>query len=62
MGRYSRDSKWIALGLAEAGADVAVFGRNDERNHGLLSELKAIGAQSIAVMVDVTIASGSSRG
>lgn len=30
----------IALGLAEAGAAVAVFGRNDEKNQRVLSELK----------------------
>jgi 2-dehydro-3-deoxy-D-gluconate 5-dehydrogenase len=44
----------IALGLAEAGAALAVFGRNDEKNQRVLSELKAIGVPSIAVMVDVT--------
>jgi NAD(P)-dependent dehydrogenase (short-subunit alcohol dehydrogenase family) len=44
----------IALGLAEAGAAVAVFGRNDEKNQRVLAELKAIGVPSIAVKVDVT--------
>jgi 2-deoxy-D-gluconate 3-dehydrogenase len=44
----------IALGFAEAGAAVAVFGRNDEKNQRVLSELKAIGVPSIAVRVDVT--------
>jgi len=44
----------IALGLAEAGAAVAVFGRNDEKNQQVLSELKAIGFPSIAVKVDMT--------
>ena len=48
----------IALGLAEAGAAVAVFGRNGEKNQRLLSELKAIGAPSIAVSVDVTDRAG----
>src|SRR5258708_4434562 len=48
----------IALGLAEAGAAVAVFGRNDEKNQRVVSELKAIGVQSIAVMVDVTNRAG----
>jgi 2-deoxy-D-gluconate 3-dehydrogenase len=48
----------IALGLAEAGAAVAVFGRNDEKNQRVLSELKAIGVSSIAVMVDVTNRAG----
>ncbi len=41
----------IALGLAEAGAAVAVFGRNDEKNQRVLSELKTIGAPSFAVLV-----------
>ena len=44
----------IALGLAEAGAAVAIFGRNDEKNRRVLSELKAIGVPSLAVKVDVT--------
>src|SRR6202045_492761 len=48
----------IALGLAEAGAAVAVFGRNDEKNQRVLSELKAIGAPSIAVRVDVADRAG----
>ena len=33
----------IAIGLAEAGAAVAVFGRNDDKNARVLDELKAIG-------------------
>jgi NAD(P)-dependent dehydrogenase (short-subunit alcohol dehydrogenase family) len=37
----------IALGLAEAGAAVAVWGRNDEKNLRVLAELKAIGVPSI---------------
>ncbi len=44
----------IALGLAEAGAAIAIFGRNDEKNERVLSELKAIGVPSMAVKVDVT--------
>jgi 2-dehydro-3-deoxy-D-gluconate 5-dehydrogenase len=44
----------IALGFAQAGAAVAVLGRNDEKNQRVLSELKAIGVPSIAVKVDVT--------
>src|SRR5579863_4992311 len=44
----------IALGLAEAGAAVAVFGRNEEKNQRVLSELKAIGVPAIAVKVDMT--------
>jgi 2-dehydro-3-deoxy-D-gluconate 5-dehydrogenase len=48
----------IALGLAEAGAAVAVLGRNDEKNQRVLSELKAIGVPSVAVKVDVTDRAG----
>lgn len=48
----------IAIGLAEAGAAVAVFGRNDEKNQRVLSELKAIGVPSIALNVDVTNRAG----
>jgi 2-deoxy-D-gluconate 3-dehydrogenase len=48
----------IALGLAEAGAAVAVLGRNEEKNKRVLSELKAIGVPSIAVRVDVTDRAG----
>lgn len=44
----------IALGLAEAGAAVAVWGRNDEKNQRVLSELKTIGVRSVALMVDMT--------
>jgi 2-dehydro-3-deoxy-D-gluconate 5-dehydrogenase len=46
----------IALGLAEAA--VAVFGRNHEKNQGVLCELKAIGVPSIAMTVDVTDRAG----
>jgi 2-deoxy-D-gluconate 3-dehydrogenase len=44
----------IALGLAEAGAAVAVLGRNEEKNQRVLSELNAIGVPSVTVKVDVT--------
>lgn len=44
----------IALGLAEAGAAVAVLGRNLGKNQRVLSELKERGVPSLAVMVDVT--------
>jgi 2-deoxy-D-gluconate 3-dehydrogenase len=44
----------IALGLAEAGARVAVLGRNGEKNKRVLSELKTIGVPALAVTVDVT--------
>jgi 2-dehydro-3-deoxy-D-gluconate 5-dehydrogenase len=44
----------IALGLAGAGAAVAVLGRNNEKNQQVLSELKAIGVPALALKVDVT--------
>jgi 2-dehydro-3-deoxy-D-gluconate 5-dehydrogenase len=44
----------IALGLAEAGASVAVLGRNVEKNQRVLSELKSIGVPSMALKLDVT--------
>jgi 2-deoxy-D-gluconate 3-dehydrogenase len=43
----------IALGLSVAGVAVAVFGRDEEKNQRVLSELKTIGVPSIAVRVDV---------
>ncbi len=44
----------IAIGFAEAGAPVAIFGRNEEKNQRVLSELKAVGVPSLAMKVDVT--------
>jgi 2-deoxy-D-gluconate 3-dehydrogenase len=44
----------IALGLAEAGAAVAIFGRNQEKNDQVLAELKAIGVPALAVKIDLT--------
>jgi len=44
----------IALGLAGAGAAVAIFGRNKAKNAGVLEELQAAGVPSMALEVDVT--------
>ena len=44
----------IALGLAGAGAAVAIFGRNDAKNAAVLDELQSIGTQAMALQVDVT--------
>ena len=44
----------IAIGLAEAGASVAIFGRNEEKNKKTLSELKKIRINSMALQVDMT--------
>src|ERR1022692_2786793 len=48
----------IALGLAEAGAAVAVLGRSDAKNQRVLSELKAIGVPCAALGVDLTHRAG----
>ncbi len=44
----------IAIGLAEAGASVAIFGRNEEKNKKTLAELKAIGVPAMALKIDLT--------
>lgn len=48
----------IAIGLAEAGSSVAIFGHNEEKNKKTLSELKEIGNPAIAMQVDITNRSG----
>jgi S-adenosylhomocysteine hydrolase len=44
----------IAIGLAEAGASVAILGRDDDKNQRVFAELKAIGVRSIALKIDLT--------
>lgn len=44
----------IALGMARAGAAVAVLSRNEEKNSQALAELKAIGVPAMALRLDVT--------
>jgi 2-deoxy-D-gluconate 3-dehydrogenase len=44
----------IALGLAQAGAAVAVLARNEGKNKTVLGELKAVGSTALALSVDVT--------
>src|SRR5271156_3135717 len=44
----------IALGLAQAGAAIAVLARNEEKNQGVLSELQPLGVAALAVKVDVS--------
>ncbi len=44
----------IALGLAEAGASVAILARNQEKNSAVLAEIEKLGARGIAVQLDVT--------
>jgi 2-deoxy-D-gluconate 3-dehydrogenase len=43
----------IALGLAQAGATVAVLARNEEKNQRIMGELQALGVAALAVKVDV---------
>ena len=44
----------IALGFAQAGAAVAILGRNAAKNAEVLAELKGAGARAMALAVDVT--------
>ncbi|WP_226642453.1 SDR family NAD(P)-dependent oxidoreductase [Microbulbifer variabilis] len=44
----------IALGMARAGAAIAVLARNKEKNKQVLAELKEIGVPSMALHLDVT--------
>jgi 2-dehydro-3-deoxy-D-gluconate 5-dehydrogenase len=46
--------KAIALGLAQAGAAVAIMARNEERNGAVLKELQAIGRPAAALRLDVS--------
>jgi len=43
----------IALGLARAGAKVAIVGRNEQRNRDTLAELRALGNPAMALKLDV---------
>jgi 2-dehydro-3-deoxy-D-gluconate 5-dehydrogenase len=44
----------IALGLAEAGASVAILARNQERNRDTLTELERTGVPAMALQLDVS--------
>jgi NAD(P)-dependent dehydrogenase (short-subunit alcohol dehydrogenase family) len=44
----------LARGVARAGAQVAVWGRNQARNETACRELKSLGADSVAVACDVS--------
>ena len=39
----------MALGLAEAGAQIAVVGRNAEKNSRAVNDIEALGAEVMAV-------------
>ena len=53
-GGNSGIGRGIALGLAAAGAAVAVLARNEDRNEAVLAELSAIGRKAITLRLDVT--------
>ncbi|WP_445956802.1 SDR family oxidoreductase [Yeosuana sp.] len=44
----------MAIGMAEAGASVAILGRNEEKNKNTLAELKKIGIPAMAIQIDIT--------
>jgi 2-deoxy-D-gluconate 3-dehydrogenase len=44
----------MARGLAEAGADVAVVGRNQAKSEAAVDDLKQRGARAVSVVADVT--------
>jgi 2-deoxy-D-gluconate 3-dehydrogenase len=44
----------IALGFAEAGASVAILGRNRAKNDKVLAELQKTGARALAIEADIT--------
>src|SRR5258708_40325814 len=44
----------IARGLAEAGAGIAIVGRNEAKSAAAVAELKQAGAKAIAITADVT--------
>ena len=44
----------MALGFANAGAAVAIFGRNERKNAAVLTELEAAGGRALALRVDMT--------
>jgi NAD(P)-dependent dehydrogenase (short-subunit alcohol dehydrogenase family) len=54
VGGHGGIGKAIALGLADAGADVAVASRNLEALKGVVKEIEAKGRKSMAIAVDVT--------
>ena len=43
----------IAMGLAQAGAAVAILARNEEKNQRVLSEPQALGVRALAVRADL---------
>jgi len=44
----------IALGLAEAGAAIAILARNEDKTRGVMAELEKFGVPTFARKLDVT--------
>jgi 2-dehydro-3-deoxy-D-gluconate 5-dehydrogenase len=44
----------MARGLAEAGADIAIVGRNEAKSNAAVAELRQCGVRAISVVADVT--------
>src|ERR1700720_433297 len=44
----------MARGLAEAGADIAIVGRNEAKSSAAVAELRQCGIKAISVVTDVT--------
>ena len=44
----------MARGLAEAGADIAVVGRNEAKSNAAVADLRTRGVKAISVTADVT--------
>lgn len=44
----------LALGLARAGASVAIVGRDEDKNARVLDELQAVGNPATAIALDIT--------
>jgi len=53
VGGHGGIGKTIALGLADAGADVAVASRNHDALESVVKEIQAKGRKSLAVTVDI---------
>ena len=46
--------KGIALGLARAGANIAIVARNQDKSASAVAELEALGIQTVSIRCDVT--------
>jgi 2-deoxy-D-gluconate 3-dehydrogenase len=44
----------MALGLAEAGADIAIVGRNEAKSNAAVADIEQRGVKAISVVADVT--------